>query len=98
PARATLVPYTTLFRSADRAEPHPEGFALLPHKGRPAEPPHFRIYSISDAAGRGHRRSELVADLTLSDASPGERAPAGLATASGVDRKSTRLNSSHDQI
>jgi GTPase SAR1 family protein len=69
---------------AGRAAPHPEGFALLPNTGRPAEPPHFRLYSISDAAGGGHRRSELVADLTLSDASPGERAPAGLATASGV--------------
>jgi len=69
---------------AGRTAPHPEGFALLANNGRPAEPPHFRIYSISDTPDVAHRRSTLIADLTLSDASPGEPAPTGLAEASGV--------------
>ena len=69
---------------AGRTAPHPEGIALLSRSDRPVEPPQFRIYSISDIPDAAHHRSALVAEMTLSDASPGEAAPTGLAEASGV--------------
>lgn len=69
---------------ADRTAPHADGIALLANPGRPPEAPVFRIYSIADAPDGALGRSTLVADLTLSDAAPGDPAPAGLADAAGV--------------
>src|SRR5206468_8912278 len=85
PPRSTLFPYTTLFRSGTR--------------------------SIEDGGGPVHRHALLQAHLVRPDRGgpvrdPGHADPAfgevHLAAHErpvvGEDRKSTRLNSSHDQI
>jgi hypothetical protein len=69
---------------ADRTEVHPEGIAVSRHAPAHTEPPLFRIYSIADTPDASFRRSALVAELTVSDAAPGHRSPAGLAAAAGV--------------
>src|SRR2546427_6529555 len=82
PPRSTLFPYTTLFRSLHRH------LASRPcRRGRP----HHRRGPL----GReGDRRGRARADRH-----PLGGAPAvPRAAAQGIDRKSTRLNSSHSQI
>src|SRR3712207_7180674 len=84
PPRSTLFPYTTLFRSHARAQPPGVG--------------HGQDDEAADAARvqRGHRprdqRPPVVADE--------HRVPLTEGTDQGgdVDRKSTRLNSSHANI
>src|SRR2546421_8399794 len=72
PPRSTLFPYTTLFRSAGRAERDHDN-------GRPAQQ--------QAEHGRAERRRRP------------EREPRHEAALPAFgDRKSTRLNSSHDQI
>src|SRR5256885_9462905 len=82
PPRSTLFPYTTLFRSSQRRSKVGLDFAMM----------HIRRES----------RINLPAPKGLYRSTPPRRyaAPAGPDTASGpynvpVDRKSTRLNSSH---
>src|SRR5256884_7961930 len=94
PPRSTLFPYTTLFRSrrGDAHVLHHGGLAADPGRAHPAP-----------AAGVGAQRIEEALDgegLDVGDdhrvaghgAVEREVAPAGL------DRKSTRLNSSHGYI
>src|SRR2546430_13161878 len=85
PPRSTLFPYTTLFRSADQS--HVDPGAL----GSP-DAPHLAIFQHAQQL-RLHRRRHL-ADLVEKDAAPFGR----LEQSGAVDRKSTRLNSSHSQI
>src|SRR5688572_32194893 len=84
PPRATLFPYTTLFRSHRvRAARHAraEGEVLLPQG---AQQVRQRLERTHHGAPRGGREAER-ADASQQE----EREP---------DRKSTRLNSSHSQI
>src|SRR3712207_7003224 len=84
PPRSTLFPYTTLFRSA-----------------RTAAPP-FR--PLPQAAQLDHPRPALAAIVAVHTvgATHGQRAPRGLELVGDlvlrIDRKSTRLNSSHANI
>src|SRR2546421_6473899 len=83
PPRSTLFPYTTLFRSA----------------GSPAAPPSFlrmagdgSSYLSEPKAPAAHRLTSRAARYdAVYDSYPPLRERS-------VDRKSTRLNSSHDQI
>src|SRR3712207_9406904 len=94
PPRATLFPYTTLFRSRAHAE---RATAVL----RVADPPAPR--GTAHAGGgsrprRRRRRGRHIDDLLPEPpgARPGQ-ADQG-APAEHTDRKSTRLNSSHANI
>src|SRR2546430_10122029 len=83
PPRSTLFPYTTLFRS----------FACADAKLRGTESPGRK------KGARVHNERGTVASKNLQDAKPliGVRGrPAGASPE--LDRKSTRLNSSHSQI
>src|SRR3712207_9467672 len=94
PPRSTLFPYTTLFRSwraAPRAGRHPVceteggvGARRRSSTGRGAWP---GILPVSAIEGEVRARQRLVEGLRQ-DA----------ATAEALDRKSTRLNSSHANI
>src|SRR5206468_12667978 len=97
PPSTPLFPYTTLFRSL-RHERH----GALPPRGQllycPSHPPRKRgLATAVRFRSRRLPRVPLAPDLhspALGDASPRpptERGPS-------PDRKSTRLNSSHDQI
>src|SRR3546814_12154724 len=86
----TLFPYTTLFRSQSKANelPHPELTQLiLDESGYTAM---LQADRSADAAGRLENLSELV--RAMEDY---ESLEAFLEHVSLVDRKSTRLNSSH---
>src|SRR2546428_8364239 len=74
PPRSTLFPYTTLFRSPDRADARAEG-----NRRSTPQPPERAV----DLRPAGH---------------PRERGGRREVARAGGDRKSTRLNSSHDQI
>src|SRR2546428_2739678 len=82
PPRSTLFPYTTLFRSEE---------------ARPAPP----VREDSHGA-RGHRRllqaGDAAADRARDRGSDRVRCSVACLKESSIDRKSTRLNSSHDQI
>src|SRR3712207_7827955 len=83
PPRSTLFPYTTLFRSQlERVQP--DVLVDLPvRQVRPVVP------GEQDPIALQHHRARLVlARLDALDGLPGET----------VDRKSTRLNSSHANI
>src|SRR3712207_8882410 len=89
PPRATLFPYTTLFRSHQAGEEEPEE--------------RDRQVQLADelVVGRGEDPHHLLAEGPL----PPDRGmhlggggPLGVAVSCGVDRKSTRLNSSHANI
>src|SRR3712207_8966519 len=83
PPRSTLFPYTTLFRSVTRFDLEVE---LLPGGEPHGEPARIE-------GDRVHARLDLdVAPLEL------QRLHDGDPTRAGVDRKSTRLNSSHANI
>src|SRR5690348_17828240 len=83
PPRSTLFPYTTLFRSR-----HPGSFGPAAADGRGA------LGLLRAAAGRG-----AVARVGGARARQLPVADRGrLRLAGGVDRKSTRLNSSHPSI
>src|SRR5690242_20826333 len=83
PPRSTLFPYTTLFRSS--------AAMIEPKINRPSSPP--SIASVQ-RSGWGIIAATLRFMLTIPAIL--RREPLGLA--SGVDRKSTRLNSSHMSI
>src|SRR3989440_4084204 len=82
PPRSTLFPYTTLFRSGQRAAPHISCIGSTRESIR-----------ATLAAYREHGIGHLVA--LRGDLPSGT---AGRRAARQEDRKSTRLNSSHDQI
>src|SRR5690606_41951933 len=88
PSATTLLPYTTLFRSPD---PHPDAGALA----RPGRVQPRQQLQVPELPGRG---SPAVDAERARDGhgrpcrARGRRRPAGL------DRKSTRLNSSHVKI
>src|SRR2546427_7462988 len=91
PPRSTLFPYTTLFRSPERQE-----------RGAPAE------HAIREAPGQEHGEDGLDGGDPVDPAEPlAEREDGGMPRgvdsvpallAWCLDRKSTRLNSSHSQI
>src|SRR5206468_12736918 len=86
PPTPPLFPYTTLFRSRAAGQGRPQGI-------RPADSQH-------DGGGRGERfrgqESRRSGDLgALAQPRQSERARP---SPNRQDRKSTRLNSSHDQI
>src|SRR2546421_9546075 len=85
PPRSTLFPYTTLFRSVGGAR---AGACRADRLGAGAScPPHYREHGARrPAEGRQPFRS---ADCARNGCLP---------SAGRRDRKSTRLNSSHDQI
>src|SRR3712207_9507519 len=94
PPRSTLFPYTTLFRS-DRAAPDrrprtPPG-GLLAVRGAVLRGPGLRrLGGLRDRQARGHALPPSRGRLPLWH----PRAPAR----ARLDRKSTRLNSSHANI
>src|SRR2546430_8728660 len=111
PPRSTLFPYTTLFRSpfsgavagtVKLAGPLPqlETHTVLHSAGGTVQGDGVLRLGGDGASGRGVRDFTMrTRDLDL--ASWLKRAPASLLTVTvqgDVDRKSTRLNSSHSQI
>src|SRR5206468_10760521 len=97
PPRTTLFPYTTLFRSRaahpvnERRASRPAGDAVVQHRTlRPAP-------LAVDHRGPVRRRELSRAGQPRTWLRKGDGGPAPLAVARS-DRKSTRLNSSHDQI
>src|SRR3712207_7292413 len=91
PPRSTLFPYTTLFRSAPgRDTPGVGREPLLPgHPARRTAPP-----GPARAPLRPHSRPGRRETLLGGRGRGGEAVPPW----AGVDRKSTRLNSSHANI
>src|SRR3712207_8029009 len=84
PPRSTLFPYTTLFRSR-ALHPHPIGSIA----GQ-------RLPERAHAFTRGDEGAVAVAVDALE--AGGELRPVGGGLRPGLDRKSTRLNSSHANI
>src|SRR2546428_7527057 len=82
PPRSTLFPYTTLFRSVSRAR----------RSGRE------RGRRLAPRRGRVSPADEVATTPAFSFYSPGWVADWSDIQESKRDRKSTRLNSSHDQI
>jgi hypothetical protein len=68
---------------ASRGASHADGIVLRTVT-RPEHAPRFHIYSITDQGEAIVHRSRCVADLAVSDAAAGDRAPAGLDEALGV--------------
>src|SRR2546430_12546880 len=87
PPRSTLFPYTTLFRSALGLRPLESEQLVLPPTPRPAEAIRALRGSFTLAP------EEIRAELTGAERTMHEDM-----SSSPVDRKSTRLNSSHSQI
>src|SRR2546421_8990075 len=83
PPRSTLFPYTTLFRSDPHLSP-----ARSQERARAGRPRASRVVG-------GPR---LDGSLLRHPARQGERDGGGMSAVIDQDRKSTRLNSSHDQI
>src|SRR2546428_12120619 len=94
PPRSTLFPYTTLFRS-------PVGRPQLAHAPRPeAVDDQAAVLAVRGEGGvgvDGQRMAQAGASERQRGAAGEEHAHALSRHALG-DRKSTRLNSSHDQI
>src|SRR2546430_10271700 len=85
PPRSTLFPYTTLFRSV----PTPEEIAgNFQHSG-------VTIYDPYNVATPGQPASAANPRLAFSNNTIPTQ---DISTAAQLDRKSTRLNSSHSQI
>src|SRR5206468_12753632 len=93
PPRATLFPYTTLFRSAELDEE--ELRALLFGQQQVADPAVVRLVAGELAAQPGLEALALRRRLVVLAAEQGQVPDVGLVRRE--DRKSTRLNSSHDQ-
>src|SRR3712207_9374620 len=94
PPRSTLFPYTTLFRSGDPA-PRTES----PEMGRSIARRDRRGCGASARTQAGHGARALRRALDYVGKRRGEPgAAAARPFAAAVDRKSTRLNSSHANI
>src|SRR5690348_18199845 len=93
PPRSTLFPYTTLFRSRKRVE----------QQGRPQECRQMPLKAkCEEKAGKRCEYHEISGQLTFSDIQlrrffEVNACRPGMILA-GIDRKSTRLNSSHPSI
>src|SRR5688572_9074367 len=114
PKRALYIPlicsmHPTQWQSTDAPVAFPSSPGLIPSMSEASEYAAMRSGALLiDRGDRvrirfgGPRAAELVTGLVTSDVlslSPGEGQYAGALTAKGkVDRKSTRLNSSHSQI
>src|SRR5206468_10979418 len=86
PPRSTLFPYTTLFRSV-RDDQHARPLGLRADAG------------VRDAACRGYVTAPGTADGAARERRHrADRRRARASPRRHTDRKSTRLNSSHDQI
>src|SRR5207302_11244656 len=86
PPRATLFPYTTLFRSRGTANnPHPGTDTIL------------RL-AAADLVDQGVRDGDLLVAAEGGGVTIRVRCAATCTSTSVVDRKSTRLNSSHVKI
>src|SRR3712207_8356965 len=89
PPRSTLFPYTTLFRSLVIGDP-----AMTFERGG------LRVYDMA-ALWREYTGLGFVFAMWMADACASERVRAvdfAAARDEGLDRKSTRLNSSHANI
>src|SRR3712207_6997140 len=84
PPRSTLFPYTTLFRSPNR------GAHAAINAGLQRATAELIAILNSDDVFAEHRLTRMAATLDAD--------PAADLAASGIDRKSTRLNSSHANI
>src|SRR5688572_31833580 len=82
PPRSPLFPYTTLFRSS-QGFTVPAGDAYVPVEGPRGE---HGCYVVSDGTNRPWRVKMRAPSFMAIQALP------------SIDRKSTRLNSSHSQI
>src|SRR3712207_9267822 len=94
PPRSTLFPYTTLFRSRRLAVDVVSDVRSPRSRAAPARPPAAAVRAV--ALGRGSpvsARALRVLPFALAAV-----AAVGYAAASLLDRKSTRLNSSHANI
>src|SRR3712207_8555757 len=85
PPRSTLFPYTTLFRS-DGGSPRGSLFRL--------------VVKTHEHAEGDHRLAQAEEDLPVEQLVPEliSLTPSALTTSTTLDRKSTRLNSSHANI
>src|SRR5688572_32765454 len=87
--QSTLFPYTTLFRSrVPVVEPHVEEHGALPTQ---------RIF-LEDVPQRDERGGDTDAESDGADEQTGQDWIAAQTVEGDLDRKSTRLNSSHSQI
>src|SRR5206468_11279400 len=97
PPPPTLFPYTTLFRSYND---HPAiARAYMRRRINPTDPPRSLLLLKATAAiphGGGRRLQPDSVDVRLLEQWIAGGAP--MTAGSSADRKSTRLNSSHDQI
>src|SRR3712207_9260010 len=94
PPRSTLFPYTTLFRSRARRE---RALALIRQWGDPVLKTRAREIEHFDDGLRDQIRQ--MGDLMAAAIGIGLAAPqVGISSRLLVDRKSTRLNSSHANI
>src|SRR3712207_8301769 len=84
PPRSTLFPYTTLFRSDELAAPPAEMLAAATR--------------IADLLLDVQTRVNAQIDAALTESLPEVARRLGVADDAAVDRKSTRLNSSHANI
>src|SRR5699024_11609487 len=89
PPPSTLFPYTTLFRSFFHADPHPGNIFVSPRPDAAPGEPDWTLTFI-DFGMVGRVPDDLRAGLRDLVIAAGLRDSARL-----VDRKSTRLNSSH---
>src|SRR3712207_9263905 len=94
PPRSTLFPYTTLFRSEQRARPQPAARLLYGgplRRGADALGQHLEPEPVSEPDHHvDQRRGRAGLGLGLGHQ--------GVIDLQDVDRKSTRLNSSHANI
>src|SRR5258708_39747895 len=94
PPRSTLFPYTTLFRSLGRGFPaQPGGWQV----GAGDQLPGAVVPARRQMGGGGHAAAVLLLVCAPWCLEQGHQAP-GAQTNSSTDRKSTRLNSSHQII
>src|SRR2546430_11343706 len=84
PPRSTLFPYTTLFRSAQ----HPVAQVKLP----------FVVLDLAVANVKGFVLDQQADEFAVDDIDDGLPGLGVGVSTLGIDRKSTRLNSSHSQI
>src|SRR2546421_13095274 len=94
PPRSTLFPYTTLFRSRS-ALSAPALPSVSSSRARSAIDPLARLFQHETLARRAEQRLDLAQQQ---NATGRERLDEEREEALLQDRKSTRLNSSHDQI
>src|SRR2546430_13551345 len=88
PPRSTLFPYTTLFRSFVVQSPRPG------HGARTRNV----IIMLGDGLGVAHRTAARLVEFGATGGDPNGYLAMDGFPGTGIDRKSTRLNSSHSQI